>query len=299
MDKKKEETPKDEDLGTLKGFRDLLRKQAGGGKFMADGGMVEEPTAAPALGDILKNLSSTPPTDYNFYKNISSEDRQKLYDQLNQQRGSLPNMAASALGGIGDAIARSYGGQNTDFQKNVQAGVDKNISDRLAAFDTQRAQKLQDIQAPQEAMMQDPNSPLSQSLRETAKAAGLQVPSGMSASLLVKVIPGFGDLANKQTQLMIQRQQAAETNRHNQADEAHQKAALKQQEEQSAITAAEKEADNKRQNLEILGKQGIVNSLFHPEVTKAAKEGAGLSPMAFKDADKEKRYQEWKSKQGR
>ncbi len=267
---------------------------------MAQGGMAQPPD----LGQLLSTMNQTPPTNYDFYKDIGAEDRAKLAQHLMQQKASPSGMVASGLAGLGDAISNSYGGKNTSFQKDLGARNDQADAAQLGAFDTHRAQRAQDAQGNQDAMLMDPNSPISQSMRQAAMSAGLQVPSGMPASILMKVIPGFGDLAIKQSTAMTQQGQAAESVRHNKAMEGLSGAGQEQD-------AQEKEATRKADAVKTLSHRGplqriqdSVPFLRSPE-TDELKKQAGITTSepnmanAFEDQDKERRYQEWKAKQGR
>lgn len=229
MEKKKEEKePLKNELGTLVGFRELLRKQAAK-KAKTPSPLLPPPTpqapnmamgGVPPMDDVMTSLNQTPPTNYDFYKDISSDDRAKLYQQLLQkQHTGAGNVVASGLAGLGDAISNSFGGQHNTYQKNVMDNAAANTNAQIGAMDTQRTQKLQDLQGNQEAMLSDPNSPISMSLREAANSMGLKVASGMPASVLIKVVPGFGDLANKQSMMSIQKGQADEAARHNRVSE--------------------------------------------------------------------------------
>jgi len=157
--------------------------------------------AVPPLGGVMKALSQTPNTNYDFYKNLSADDRMKLFQKLQAQKGSAGNLIAQGAAGIGDAIARSYGGQNTNFQDKTR-DIQQSAQDaQLGAFDAERQQKLQDLQANMEAQMTDPNSPMSQSMRKTLKSAGLNVPSGMPGKVMVQIAGPLGELAMKQAQM--------------------------------------------------------------------------------------------------
>lgn len=259
----KDEKPSD--YGTLAGFRELLRKahaqavdeSTGTAKApnMAAGG------AVPPLGQVMTNLNATPATNYDFYKDISSEDRNKLYQQLQQQKQGGGQAAISGLAGLGDAISNSYGGQKTNFQQNVGNMANQNMEGRLGAFDTQRTQRMQDLQGNQEAMMNDPNSPLSQSLRDAAQKSGMKVGSLMPASVLMKLIPAFGDLGIKQTQMAIQSGAAAENARHNKAEESRQETDVALQAQKEAREAADRENARKLAAADTLSHQGPMQRL--------------------------------------
>lgn len=162
------------------------------------------PTDAPQVPDIravLNNAQNTPPTDYNLYKDISADDRAALYKQLAQQQNSPASLVTQGIGGLGDAISRSFGHQNTNYQQGIMDTEKAGAASNLGAVDTQRAQRLQDIQGSTEMASNDPNSPLSKSMQKTFKSAGINVPSGMPASMMMKIAPALGELAIKQATL--------------------------------------------------------------------------------------------------
>jgi hypothetical protein len=170
-------------------------------------GMTTPPQAttpqAPAIGDILKTAQSTPATNYDFYKDMSAEDRMNLYKQLQQQGTSTGSMVAQGLGGLGDAIARSFGGQQTNYQQGIMNQMQLAKQNALGAMDTERAQKLQDLQAQLMAEGNDPNSDLSKSARDMMKAAGLPVADNMSYAVAEKFAPEIANLALKQAMLGV------------------------------------------------------------------------------------------------
>lgn len=224
------------DNGTFKGLRDLIKKMqskseiaqadavdpvvtsstetvkgyAGGGEvdpaFMAQlnagiPGMTTPPT--PSLSATTSALNKTPDTNYDFYKDIGSDQRANLYKQLLDKQTSGGNMLAQAAGGIGDAISNSFGGQHNNFQNETQNIAAKNTENRVGAMDTQRAQRLQDMQGSQEAMMNDPNHPFAKGMQAILRSKGVNVPSGMSANILLKALGPLGELAYKEAMLGV------------------------------------------------------------------------------------------------
>lgn len=169
-------------------------------------GITDEATpqpSAPPLSQTMQNLNKTPDTNYDFYKDIGADDRMKLYQTLSQQQRGPQALIAQGLGGLGDAISNSFGGKSNTFQKDVMATQEAKKQGALGAMDTQRQQKLQDMQANTAAQANDPNSPLSKAVRDLAeKAMGKKMPSMMPASMLEKLIPGIGELAMKQLATM-------------------------------------------------------------------------------------------------
>jgi hypothetical protein len=184
-------------------------------KGYADGGQI------PSLSDTTAALSSTPDTNYDFYGQLGPDQRQDLFRQLQDQKKSVPSLIASGLGGLGDSIANSFGNQHAHAQDDVIANQNQRQSAELGAFDTQREQKLQGMQANQDQMMNDPNHPIAKAMQQTLRSAGLNVPSGMPAGVMLKVAGPLGELAMKQAALGVQQGQAAEAVRHNRVDEAN------------------------------------------------------------------------------
>lgn len=153
----------------------------------------------PSIGQVSQQLNSTPPTDYNFYKDISAEDRAKLYQQLTERQKSPGSMIASGLGGLGDAIARSYGGQNTNYQKDIMANQEAQKQGAVGAMDTQRQQKMQDLQGQMAMQKADPKSPVSQGYRQMFKQiTGKQPGSNMSAAMIESTFPEYAKIIDAQ-----------------------------------------------------------------------------------------------------
>lgn len=320
----------DDDNGTLKGFRDLLKKLHGDkvetsqadaidpvvtssdtAKGYADGGEVDPaflaqlqqgipgmttPSPTPQLSDVTSTLNKTPDTNYDFYGPLAADKRNALYQQLLEKQNGGGNMIAQGVAGLGDAISNSFGGQHNSFQNDTQNIAAKNTENRIGAFDTQRGQKLQDMQGSQEMMMSDPKHPYAQGLRSVLHSKGIAAPSGMSASLLLKIFPSLGEMALKEATL-AQGANQFNTSAGIRRDE------LSRQKSKDAEDTAARSAEEKRKNIEGLGKQGIIDQFMHPEVTAELKRGAGLSTpaptAAFSDPQKEAKYQAWKSSQGR
>lgn len=165
------------------------------------------PDLHSAITAAISNLQNTPDTNPNIYQGMTAEDRLALQKQLMAKMNSGGNLVAQGLGGLGDAISNSYGHKNTSFQNDITANNQKQMENQLGAADTYRSDKLQDIQGNQQAQLSDPNSAMSQSMRKTLQSAGLKVPSGMSGEIMLKIAGPLGELALKQTQVELQRQQ--------------------------------------------------------------------------------------------
>ncbi len=164
---------------------------------------IPQEAGAPPLREVASNLSSMPDTNYDFYKDLGQDQRMALFQQLQTQKRSPGALVAQGLGGLGDAIANSLGGQHTTFQNDIVADRDKRQEQELGAFDTQRAQKMQGMEAGEQMKMNDPKHPYAQSLREVLKSKGISAPSGMSASILLKIFPALGEMAYKDATLNL------------------------------------------------------------------------------------------------
>lgn len=260
------------------------------------------------LEKALTHINQTPPTDYSFYKDVSAEDRAKLADAVMKQQSSGGNMIASGAAGLGDAIANSYGGKNTTFQKDVRAGAQKRADQVLSNFDTQRGQKMQDYQANTQLAEQDPNSPLSQQTRDFFIQQGIQVPSGMNYTQLKTLAPSIADLSKgkweqafRQSQLDSQNAIAEQSAKDRELQLDIQRQGMENQAAAQRQAAGDRADDNKKANLDSLNKMPWYSRAMHSDEADMYKKGAGLdmAPMSFDDKEKEQRYQEWKAKQGR
>lgn len=270
----------------------------------------DENQMPPELSKLLTTINTTPPTDYSFYKDISAEDRAKLAQDIMAKQRSGANLAASALGGIGDAISNSFGGKNTSFQKDIKADMQAKGAQELNNFDTQRAQKMQDFQANTTGLEQDPSSPLSKQGRDFFISNGVQVPSGMNFSQLKTLAPAMADIVKgkweqsfRDAQLASQNSIAEQAAKDRGLQIQIQQGQAKRQEDKDMVDASEKAKDQKMHALEARSKVGWTDRIFNPEVQQALDQEAGLAPTkpllkAFDD-EKEKRYQAWKAKQGR
>jgi len=148
------------------------------------------------MGQVLQQASQTPPTDYSMYNNgLSADDRMKLAQQILARQNGGGNAVISGIAGLGDALAKSYGHDSSaNAQGNVRAIQQGVGQQQLAAVDTARQQKLQDVQAKMTLMENDPNSSMSAGFRTFMKSQGVQVPSGMSAAMLKSQFPDMGKI---------------------------------------------------------------------------------------------------------
>jgi len=149
--------------------------------------------SAPPLGQLASQLNSTPPTNYDFYKNLSAQDRMALAQKLLAQQNSGGMLAAKGAAGLGDAISNSFGKGGSNALGNIQQMNKDQTAAQLESVDTGRTQKMQDLQASVAMQENDPQSPYSSGMRQfVTSVTGKQVPSGVSAAMLRSA---FGDIA--------------------------------------------------------------------------------------------------------
>jgi hypothetical protein len=222
------QAPPQPDPNVDQSFIDTMNNAQNGGMDVSGGSPVPQkpqgqPSADPSLSDTASALNKTPSTNYDFYGDVGSDKRAALYKQLLDQQRSPGNLAAQAVGGIGDAISNSFGGQHNNFQNEARDIAAKNTENRIGSVDTQRTQKMQDMNANIEMQMNDPNSRIAKSMQSTLKSAGLNVPGGMPPSVMLKVAGPLGELAFKQAQIQ-------ETAQYHGSEVANKKQGLAQQE---------------------------------------------------------------------
>jgi hypothetical protein len=121
--------------------------------------------------------------------------------KLIAQKNSPGMLIAKGAAGLGDAITSAFGKSPTQNLQGLRDTENKNIEQRIGVMDTERQQKLQDLEAQQSQSLNDPNSTLSQGMRKILNSAGLKVPSGMSGAIMLKVAGPLGELAMKQATL--------------------------------------------------------------------------------------------------
>ncbi len=159
------------------------------------------PQSAPMPSHILKQAQATPPTNYDFYGDVNSDKVAQLYKHLLANQQSAGSIAGNAVAGLGDAISRSYGHQNTNYQKDFTDRQNQVMQQQLGQPMMERENKLQDMQANTEMGLNDPHSTVSQSMRKAFQSAGINVPSGMPGSLMLKIAPDMGNFALKQAMM--------------------------------------------------------------------------------------------------
>jgi hypothetical protein len=161
---------------------------------------VQSTPQQPSLSQASHTAHNAPPTDYNFYKNMTAEDRNALYQKLTQQQHSGGNLAASAIGGLGDAISNAFGHGGQHTQQDIMNRAEASKQGQIGAMDTERTQKMQDVQAKMTAMEGDPNSAYSQGMRQFYKQLmGVNAPSNMSAGMLKGMLPDLAKVFEAKT----------------------------------------------------------------------------------------------------
>ena len=144
----------------------------------------------PSLSQASQTAQATPNTNPSIYQGISAEDRANLLNQLLAKKASPGMLAASGAAGLGDAITSAFGKNPTNAQQNLRQATNQNVEQRIGGVDTERAQKMQDIEAKMMVMKSDPSSPMSQISRQMYKQmTGKTAPSGVSAAQIESLNP--------------------------------------------------------------------------------------------------------------
>jgi len=170
-------------------FMNQMQNAPNGGMQTPPPPQSPSPQAPPSLSQAAQTAQNAPQTSPDIYAGIGAPDRAALAQQLLAQKASPGNMAASGVGGLADAITSAFGKSPTNFQGNIRNAQAQNAQQRLGIMDTERQQKMQDIQAKMAVQESDPNSPFSQGMRQFLQAQGMKVPSGMSAAMLKQTLP--------------------------------------------------------------------------------------------------------------
>jgi len=174
-----------------------------GAQDMPSGVLPDAPSfPAPAASPVSQAATAAqgiPPTNPGIYQGITADDRNALLQKLLAQKSSGANLAASGLAGLGDAISNSFGkgGQNT--QGALREAQNQNINTRIGAMDTQRQQRMQDLQANLAQQENDPSSAYSQGMRSFySQLTGKTFPSGISASMMKQAFPDYAKIFDSQ-----------------------------------------------------------------------------------------------------
>jgi hypothetical protein len=158
----------------------------------------------PGLSQVAQNVRNMPPTSPSIYQGISADDRANLMKQLLAQKASPGNLAASGVAGLGDAISNAFGRGGQHAQQDVRNAQNQNISNQIGVMDTQRQQKMQDLQVQIAQQKQDPNSPVSNGYRHMYQMIyGKVPPSGLSAAMMEGFAPEITKAFEANTQKAI------------------------------------------------------------------------------------------------
>jgi hypothetical protein len=155
---------------------------------------------APSLTQAAQTAQNHPATNYDFYKNMSAEDRNALYQKLTQQQYGTQANIGRGVAGLGDAISNSFGRGGAHAMQDINTNLQGQKEGQIGAMDTERQQKLQDVQARMTMMESDPNSAYSQGMRQFFTSNGIKVPSGMSAGMLKGLLPDMAKIFESRTQ---------------------------------------------------------------------------------------------------
>lgn len=202
------------------------------------------PSDGNAISSMLTAAHNAPDTDYSNLNGQSAQDILNKYANLLKAQTSAPNLIAEGAAGLGDALARSYGRENTNFMGNIQAQNQQNDKNAMNLMTT-------GLQLSMEDEMYDPNSALSRNAAGMLRAAGLNVPQGTTFFAIKQIAPSIADLSLKQAEL-------ASMNQYRNAEVANQAVA------QRANAAA------RADQLGLLGKY-----FTHPEEYKVLQQIAG------------------------
>jgi hypothetical protein len=140
---------------------------AAGGVVTNDLGAVPMPTepplppappAAPTLPSIMNNAQSL---GRQLYGQYTPDARNQLYSAIAERQTSMPFGIGAGLANVGDAIARGYGGSQTNYlDKTLQSQKDAR-SEALGAFDTAQKENLGMTQSGMELGKMVPGTDLS------------------------------------------------------------------------------------------------------------------------------------------
>lgn len=121
------------------------------------------PVAGPSLADILGQARQAAGSLYGQY---TPERRNQLYSTMLERANSMPNAVGSTLASVGDAIARGYGRDQTNFlDKTLQSGKDT-TKEGLEAFDASQKVELAATSAGIDFQKMDPSSAVSKMAQE-------------------------------------------------------------------------------------------------------------------------------------
>lgn len=153
---------------------DTAKGYAFGGEVMPDLGDVPIPgqqpqsvpraTAAPpvvAQSPIQGILAQSQGLGAQMAGQYTPEKRNELYAALLERQNSMPNAIGMGLSSVGDAIARGYGHDQTNFLDKTMQGQKQGLEQGLGAFDTAQKMTMAQTGAGMELGKMDPSSVIS------------------------------------------------------------------------------------------------------------------------------------------
>jgi len=159
------------------------------------------PAGGPGLSQAAQSLQSMPSTNPSIYQGITADDRANLMKQLLAQKASGGNLAMSGIAGLGDAISNAFGKGGQHAQKDVRDAQSANVTNQIGVMDTQRQQKMQDMQVALAQQENDPKSAYSAGMRQFySQLTGKQFPSGISAAMMKSAFPDYAKIFDAQMQ---------------------------------------------------------------------------------------------------
>jgi hypothetical protein len=173
-------------------------------KLNAGTAMTPPPAPSP-LSQAAGAAQSLPPTNPSIYQGITADQRASLMNQLLAQKASPGGLAASGVAGLGDAISNAFGKGGQNAQGAVRQAQAQNVEQRIGTVDTQRAQRMQDLQANLAQQENDPSSAYSNGMRQFySQLTGKTFPSGISASMMKSAFPDYAKIFDSQLQAATQ-----------------------------------------------------------------------------------------------
>lgn len=161
-----------------------------------------QPLPASAANPIMQasqQAKNTPATNPSIYQGITADQRAALMQKLLAQKASPGNLTVSGIAGLGDAVSNAFGKGGQNAQGAVREAQAKNVENQIGVIDTQRAQRMQDLQANLAQQENDPSSEYSKGMRQFySQLTGKQFPSGISASMMKSAFPDYAKIFDSQ-----------------------------------------------------------------------------------------------------
>lgn len=151
------------------------------------------------ISQATQTAQTLPPTNPGIYQGITADRRAALMQQLLAQKNGAGGLAAKGVAGLGDAISNAFGKGGQNAMGNIENMQNQNIANRVGVVDTQRQQRMQDLQANLAQQENDPSSQYSQGMRQFySQLTGKTFPSGISASMMKSAFPDYAKIFDSQ-----------------------------------------------------------------------------------------------------